>query len=1090
MVSSFSSQSIAFAEEYVSWIDFSKLRTPVDRPVEELAFSLDGTRCSGNFKISVTHKEGSSAGNWKVDPANPSVKHATGSAVLRSMLRPDSITESGNTTIGVRIHFNTSKATTLGFEVFEKVNPQSGFQRPAKKIGFCKKNVKAGKQDLILLWRDAGVKDEAVSNVNGYGLVTYEAPFAMDIFKVDLVFASKVDADVFRKQRKIVLRELQKTEIETLVARSIDLNALFGRLSTDKMEAVIWQGYQVAAMYYQLEHWMPLAMKYYGQDKDGEALAKDRQALVVDLERRSVPQSRIDSLQSRIDLYIDNLIKILPMDARRWKVVADGFGFKPNGQPYDGRYHRPDGRPYRMFGPYFQRIRYSSPASKKNTFTGWKPWDMRHFAALGYNGARMDISWHRLEPKQGQFDQEYLKMVKQIFLEAEKYGLGISIDVHWAFPSWFIAGKPGYEIDRKKLSGFITKNNSYHWPEAQVSMWGRLAAELADVPNIVAFEVPNNEPVISVTREGIMDKPLLRYLWNNWLRETYGTRHNLDVVWGNAAVGADRYKLGEDENWEDASIRPMGFQDTDLISAYQYNPRLWDFLKWVGWMQTDLTDKIMKAIRKSIPDAVGIMQYTIGDRHDKGPVPLHYQAIQTVAGEHVVPGTHYGIGGVQAQKAATVTLLSYDSEQQMFNMDYAVQRHVEMGLGFCPYAYFFIGLGGRLLIDYEGHLRPDVAFLSRKADWIRNYWPEGQTTGTRVAIVRNTRLEATTGNLVKDLRSLLKEQACRVGLFEGLRIVQHPELLKGYDLVITASSYMDTDLLKVLDKQFDGSVLLFGRLDLDAYARKPANGLSAELAHRGIFLRDSSVKKFSESESGSIDLSGAWDWYFTGKHVKDPVVPPKNIPKDGWKKMMVPGEWGELKILGSQEFLIGDGWYRRKVVIPNIWKGQGLQLIMGAIDDEDWTFFNGHLVGKTTSETPDCYAVLRKYNIPSQIIRWGEENELFICNLNTYNIAGITTGPVEIIAEQMVKKLCWIEGGKGFGKVQYVRIGNNATHLDQNDLLENVQVLSRIGGTTQENPPAVIHQGRWFWWVQDSQWSKEEQTHKTVLKRVLSNLTK
>ena len=54
----------------------------------------------------------------------------------------------------------------------------------------------------------------------------------------------------------------------------------------------------------------------------------------------------------------------------------------------------------------------------------------------------------------------------------------------------------------------------------------------------------------------------------------------------------------------------------------------------------------------------------------------------------------------------------------------------------------------------------------------------------------------------------------------------------------------------------------------------------------------------------------------------------------------------------------------------------------GAIDDQDWVFLNGKLIGSTTADTRDCYRVRRDYPLPSELLRWGQTNELMICNEN------------------------------------------------------------------------------------------------------------
>jgi len=1072
-------QVAALAEVVVPWLDFSEPRTPVDRPIEELACALNATSCAKSMRASMSLREHPRLGEvaqWSVEPVGTA--SAEGWAVLRTVLPCWYYTRNRNAIAGVQLHLFVSRETIFRFEVFTGANPFDGFYRPAKLIGRNKgRTVRSGEQDVVFRWAAAGVKEETLPRVSGYGLVLGDAPVVVSIARVDLLFASQADADEYRAQRDRRLRVLQKVMVDSLAARGVGLSALLERLSVDEFEPSLWEGVQLVAMGEQLNHWTRLAARHYGRKGGEKELKVQRDALIGDLARGRDVRKQIDVLQSRVDVYVDRLMNALPVSVRRWRVGKDG------------RFHRPDGRPYRMFGPYFQRLRYAYPSPAENSVMGWRPWDVRHLAGLGFNGIRADITWKRLEPVQGQFDRAYVELIKRIFREAERYGLGISIDLHWPFPDWFVYGPPGRCIAKGHHAG-PWRQNAYHWPEALVSAWRRLAAELADVPNIVAFEVPTNEPTLAVTHHGVMAWPTLVCAWNDWLRQTYKDRRKLADVWGAGDVGAERYRLHQDENWEDGTIRPLGFQDDPARNtAYAYNPRLWDHIRWSAREQTRLTGQILHAVRESVPDAAGMMQYTVGDRHDRSPVPIDYRAIQTLVGAHVVAGTHYGVGGgIPARKAATLSLLAYDSEQQMDNMREYVRAHVKLGLGLCPFSFFHLGRGGRLLADHRGHLKAQVAFLPEMAEWIRTYWPEPKATGPRVAVVINTRLEATTGTLVGDLVGMLEERCCRVGVFEGLRVVRRPDVLRGYDLVVTTGNYMDEDLLGVLDEKFTGSVLVFGRLNRDAYARRPAKGLPAAMVRRKLFLRDCTLRSFLPREVGRIDLTGLWAWRYVGERGEPPTAVPKSFRSAKWNTRPVPGPWGEVGMLGSLRVRLGYAWYRHRIVIPNEWRGHPLQLSIGAIDDEDWTFFNGHLIGKTTAKTPNCYRARRKYAIPNRLIRWGKSNELMICNRNTFRDGGIVKGPAEIVAEDKIATVYWFgETGKP-PPPQPLNIGPGATCVHTPDLIDGVNVLARVAGTGPDCPVALARQGRWFWWVEDFPWSKEMTAHATVLAKVLESL--
>ncbi len=85
-----------------------------------------------------------------------------------------------------------------------------------------------------------------------------------------------------------------------------------------------------------------------------------------------------------------------------------------------------------------------------------------------------------------------------------------------------------------------------------------------------------------------------------------------------------------------------------------------------------------------------------------------------------------------------------------------------------------------------------------------------------------------------------------------------------------------------------------------------------------------------------------------------------------WDQMSTPGAWEAtgLNIDGSV-------WFRRSVTIPDSWAGSDLELSLGAIDDFDITYFNGHPVGQTGTETPNWWAHPRLYRVPGSLVQAG-----------------------------------------------------------------------------------------------------------------------
>ncbi|MEI6501432.1 MAG: sugar-binding domain-containing protein, partial [Armatimonadota bacterium] len=122
------------------------------------------------------------------------------------------------------------------------------------------------------------------------------------------------------------------------------------------------------------------------------------------------------------------------------------------------------------------------------------------------------------------------------------------------------------------------------------------------------------------------------------------------------------------------------------------------------------------------------------------------------------------------------------------------------------------------------------------------------------------------------------------------------------------------------------------------------------------------------------------------------------LPDTEWRALQVPGGWEEQGITDPRpgeaprpkngmpySDYDGVGWYRLHVIVPAGWAGQDLQLLLGSVDDEDRTFFNGELVGATPDQRPGAaplagppVGVLRRYNVPAALVQAGAENVIAV----------------------------------------------------------------------------------------------------------------
>lgn len=94
-----------------------------------------------------------------------------------------------------------------------------------------------------------------------------------------------------------------------------------------------------------------------------------------------------------------------------------------------------------------------------------------------------------------------------------------------------------------------------------------------------------------------------------------------------------------------------------------------------------------------------------------------------------------------------------------------------------------------------------------------------------------------------------------------------------------------------------------------------------------------------------------------------PVWAAASMSDEQWLEAQVPGFFEQNGYPGFD----GVVWYRKVIDIPAIWQGKKLTLSLGAIDDNDVTYFNGVEVGRTQG-----WNLPRKYTVPAKLVKKGK----------------------------------------------------------------------------------------------------------------------
>ena len=120
-----------------------------------------------------------------------------------------------------------------------------------------------------------------------------------------------------------------------------------------------------------------------------------------------------------------------------------------------------------------------------------------------------------------------------------------------------------------------------------------------------------------------------------------------------------------------------------------------------------------------------------------------------------------------------------------------------------------------------------------------------------------------------------------------------------------------------------------------------------------------------------------------------------NYDDSRWNLIKVPDRWENEGYPGYD----GYAWYRTTLIVPASMQQQSIILEMGYIDDADEVYFNGTLIGKTGSFPPHfstAYTALRKYQVPGNLIHFGEKNVIAVRVYDAMLDGGIIAGDLKI----------------------------------------------------------------------------------------------
>ena len=147
--------------------------------------------------------------------------------------------------------------------------------------------------------------------------------------------------------------------------------------------------------------------------------------------------------------------------------------------------------------------------------------------------------------------------------------------------------------------------------------------------------------------------------------------------------------------------------------------------------------------------------------------------------------------------------------------------------------------------------------------------------------------------------------------------------------------------------------------------------------------------------SWRLNLDGKWRFKIDPENTGlSETVHTKGYNIEGqWPEIKVPGDWesqGWMQVNpkhNDQSPYPGvnrrtDGpyngwaWFRKTLRVPDEWRGNDLEVTATRVDDWDWCYFNGKIVGHTGHDNhpKDFWKVRRRYRVPKELVEFGGYN--------------------------------------------------------------------------------------------------------------------
>lgn len=199
--------------------------------------------------------------------------------------------------------------------------------------------------------------------------------------------------------------------------------------------------------------------------------------------------------------------------------------------------------------------------------------DYQNFRSWGFNVVRLLISWSKIEPKKGVYDDRYLAYVDRDIQWARKNGVYIVLDMHqWNWnakwggngaPDWAVIQYPATKQGQLMAVMNFWQNTSLR--VSFVNMWKHVAQRYANESTIAGYDILN-EPWVQMFDDSVISEPKQWAIIENFYEEAI---HGIRSVDSNHIIFVEPYKP------DFSTLHPLNV--SNLVWSPHFYPYVYDY---------------------------------------------------------------------------------------------------------------------------------------------------------------------------------------------------------------------------------------------------------------------------------------------------------------------------------------------------------------------------------------------------------------------------------------------------------------------------------------------------------------------------------